>query len=64
MAEMLGRGKGIRTPGPCLPKTWDAAESRRNLRFGALCITERAQNSADSMPIFTGPTPEQHRRAK
>ena len=59
-AEDVGRGKRIRTSGPCLPKRAASAVSRRNSPLSSRRMGERAGNRWAFGRCFTGGTPEPH----
>jgi hypothetical protein len=57
--KLFGRGKRIRTSGPCLPKQAASAQNRRNAYFLVAGHVERAENIAESDGKNTGAAPGQ-----
>ncbi len=55
----VGRGKRIRTSGPCLPKEAAKHVTRRKPCICVSCSAERARNIAGISVRFTGDAPGQ-----
>lgn len=59
MLNKCGRGKRIRTSGPCLPKATPSAVGRGNPHLGRDNRADQSMNESGDGPILTGATPEQ-----
>ena len=59
--DCVGRGKRIRTSGPCLPKTVLTAQTTGNQPFSKSLALEQCGIKPRSSQDFTGLTPGAHR---
>jgi hypothetical protein len=59
-SEKVGRGKRIRTSGPCLPKIVPPPQTRRKPCFCLAGALEQIMNIAGFLPQNTGATPERN----